>query len=263
MLIQNSTLAHQKQQLVEFHERVEREGTCRLDIAIIIENAADLEQHLYPINSLRNLALAQASTDLVFLVDVDFIPSSSMHQILTDGDTYSTLLKKSKSKTTPCVFVVPAFELNSDILLPRHQPVLPSTKSQIVEMYKNQQVVGFHTGHFAPGHKATNFEYWITTDSIYQVKYQEGFEPYIIGSRKALPRYNEQFRGYGMNKITHLFEVNEMGFNFLVLPQVFVVSLPHPPSSSYKKTFGSQRVTTLTSLFFFFPFSFLNYFLIV
>lgn len=33
---------------------------------------------LYPINALRNLALHQASTELVFLLDVDFVPSSGL-----------------------------------------------------------------------------------------------------------------------------------------------------------------------------------------
>ena len=41
--------------------------------------------------------------------------------------------------------------------------------------------------------------------------YQECFEPYVIGSRALLPRYDERFKGYGMNKIQHLYACANRG----------------------------------------------------
>lgn len=66
------------------------------------------------------------------------------------------------------------------------------------------------------------------------------YEPYIIGSRSTLPRYDERFRGYGMNKISHLFSVAADGHRFIVLPEVFIAAREHPRSPSWKKMFGSQ-----------------------
>lgn len=50
----------------------------------------------------------------------------------------------------------------------------------------------------------------------------EKYEPYIIANKARLPRYDERFRGYGMNKISHLYEVAASGLHFVVLPHVFL-----------------------------------------
>lgn len=229
---------------MELHKRVEALNSCRLDIAIIMENPSDLENYLYPINSLRNLALEQAATDLVFLVDIDFIPSENMHEQLTQ--TYAYLLSESAST----VFVVPAFEMLGEKSSSFDSFQMPSSKTLVHSLYENQQIIGFHTKHFAPGHKATNFDLWFQSNFPYQVNYEEGYEPYVIAFRSLVPKYDERFRGYGMNKITHLYEINSMGFKFTVLPHVFLVTLPHSPSPSYNKTYGHERVCFKLYLFF-------------
>jgi hypothetical protein len=45
-----------------------------------------------------------------------------------------------------------------------------------------------------------------------------------------------------MNKISHLYQMNALGFQFCVLPHVFVISGQHKPSTSYEKTFGKNKV---------------------
>ena len=59
-------------------------------------------------------------------------------------------------------------------------------------------------------------------DKYNRIEYEEYFEPYIIANKHVLPRYDERFRGYGMNKISHLLNVAAHGFKFNVLPDVFV-----------------------------------------
>jgi hypothetical protein len=49
------------------------------------------------------------------------------------------------------------------------------------------------------------------------VDYQECFEPYVIGSRALLPRYDERFKGYGMNKIQHLYACANRGLRCVCL----------------------------------------------
>ena len=36
----------------------------------------------------------------------------------------------------------------------------------------------------------------------------QGFEPYVVALRQAIPWYDERFRGYGRDKITHLLHIS-------------------------------------------------------
>jgi hypothetical protein len=67
-------------------------------------------------------------------------------------------------------------------------------------------------------------------NDTYAITYLKGFEPYIIGKRDVLPHYDERFSGYGMNKISFIYEVYAMGFQFVVLPNVFLMADNHPES---------------------------------
>lgn len=69
--------------------------------------------------------------------------------------------------------------------------------------------------------------------------YHEYFEPYVIASRRWLPRYDESFRGYGMNKVSHLYECAAKGAAFIVIPTHFVAAHEHGKSASWQATFGS------------------------
>merc|ERR1712195_297049 len=69
-----------KQQLTEFHQHIDAAASCRLDISLVhaAESAESNYDQMYPINALRNAALDQASTALVFLLDVDFVPAPDL-----------------------------------------------------------------------------------------------------------------------------------------------------------------------------------------
>ena len=45
-----------------------------------------------------------------------------------------------------------------------------------------------------------------------------------------------------MNKISHLYHLNAIGYHFTVLPKVYIIAKPHQVSTSYKKTFGAEKV---------------------
>lgn len=59
------------------------------------------------------------------------------------------------------------------------------------------------------GHAATDFGRWAAATAPYPVAYEEYFEPYVLVDRRAMPRYDERFVGYGFNKIQHLWHLNE------------------------------------------------------
>ncbi|KAG2437412.1 hypothetical protein HXX76_006064 [Chlamydomonas incerta] len=86
----------------------------------------DVYEHLYPINALRNAALAAARSSHVFLVDGDFIPSAGLRADLLLGpaaagsssgsgssssDVGASPLDGSDAHGRPVMWVVPAFEL--------------------------------------------------------------------------------------------------------------------------------------------------------
>ncbi|KAK3268871.1 hypothetical protein CYMTET_22652 [Cymbomonas tetramitiformis] len=117
-----------------------------------------------------------------------------------------------------------------------------------------QNVSSFHAQHFPAGHSPTDFAKWqqIPGDAEpYRVPYSVYFEPYIVAARTRLPRYDERFRGYGMNKISHLHSVAVAGNSFLVLPSHFVIADQHEKSVSWQAVFGakstahSERITIL------------------
>lgn len=80
---------------------------------------------------------------------------------------------------------------------------LPSQKNELVDKYFEGQVCGFHVGHFPKGHMPTgtssselilarlilneDFERWFGEEKTYEIRYSEGFEPYIIMKRVLIP----------------------------------------------------------------------------
>lgn len=59
-----------------------------------------------------------------------------------------------------------------------------------------------------------------------------------------MPLYDERFKGYGMNKIAHLYQVaREPGMRFWVWGGGFLVSRDHDNSPSWEQTYGKTKVS--------------------
>lgn len=110
----------------------------------------DEQVPLYPINNLRNLAVAATKSlhsPLLFLVDVDFIPSIGLSSWVTNF---------SKSIVSRCnsgdIFVVPAFECDSDFSLNSDD-----IYGTLQEGLDYGFVTPFHVSHFPAGHQPTDY----------------------------------------------------------------------------------------------------------
>ena len=60
----------------------------------------------------------------------------------------------------------------------------------------------------------------------------------VVVSKSWVPKYDDRFRGYGMNKISHLHAVAAAGATFTVMPRHFVAAHEHPKSASWTATFS-------------------------
>lgn len=67
--------------------------------------------------------------------------------------------------------------------------------------------------------------------SIYQlqIQWEEDFEPYVV-VRNNVSKYDKRFVGFGWNKVAHIMELQAQGYEFVVLPNVFSIHMPHSPS---------------------------------
>jgi hypothetical protein len=77
------------------------------------------------------------------------------------------------------------------------------------------------------------------------------YEPFIIANKNRLPRYDERFRGYGWNKIQHLYEIAARGAHFIVLPHVFICGESSPLVSSsacFGELLRGRRVASYRAL---------------
>ncbi|CAM6107213.1 unnamed protein product [Calypogeia fissa] len=234
--------------LCSLHELIEGKGLCRLNICVAKEEGPLSDEQamaaLYPINAMRNVALSMATTELVFILDADFVPSAGMHESLTgDATKYAEILRMATKERQ--MLVVPAFEGIAQKLenLDVSQISYPKQMGELRRQWNEGSAKAFHCSHFPRGHMPTNYESFFnpSTLKLYSVQYREFYEPYTICAREVIPPFDARFRGYGLNKISHVYQCAAMGMEFSVLPQVFVWSLPHFKSQAWVYTFGGSK----------------------
>ena len=173
----------------------------------------------YPINRLRNVAVSRAVTDLIFNLDVDFVPSPGLHDRIVAAVSTATLAT-NKEKVA---FVVPAVEITAGNVIESldfSNGDLAAHRALRSAMEKGE-ASPFHVGHYPRGHLPTALnEAWFSASAPYEVDYVEGYEPYVVALREQLPPFDARFRGYGLNKVIHAYAMAAAGFRFMVLPGV-------------------------------------------
>lgn len=199
----------------------------------------------YPINHLRNVALRQVVTPYVFLSDIDFLPMAGLYEYLKRSIgsiglgpnvplnlSINSMHQSSESNTartaTQRALVVPAFET----LLYRIQ--FPKTKAELMRMLNFGKLFTFRYHVWTKGHAPTNFPKWGQATTPYKIKWQPDFEPYVVVRRDVVP-YDTRFVGFGWNKVSHIMELHALNYEFVVLPNAFIIHMPHAPSFDIAK----------------------------
>ncbi|XP_077902252.1 xylosyl- and glucuronyltransferase LARGE2 isoform X5 [Ictidomys tridecemlineatus] len=176
------------------------------------------EGPLYPVNQLRNVALAQALTPYVFLSDIDFLPAYSLYDYLRASIEQLELGSRRKA-----ALVVPAFETL------RYRFTFPSSKAELLALLDSGLLYTFRYHEWPQGHAPTDYARWREAQAPYRVQWAADYEPYVVVPRDC-PRYDPRFVGFGWNKVAHIVELDAQEFELLVLPEAFTIHLPHAPS---------------------------------
>lgn len=69
---------------------------------------------------------------------------------------------------------------------------------------------------------------------MYTVKWERDYEPYIV-VKKGIPLFDQRFVGFGWNKVSHAILLDLLGYKFVVLPDAFIIHMPHAPSLEITK----------------------------
>ncbi|KAL6058313.1 Glycosyltransferase-like 1B, variant 2 [Balamuthia mandrillaris] len=127
---------------------------------------------LYPVNTLRNVAMNRSRTGHALVLDVDFVTSFGARD---------NLRKMWMQLHIPhTAFVVPAFEMpNVDLLS------MPQTKEKLVEMARNGYIKQVHRDKWYPAHGPTNYAKWYVSKEAYDIKHQKDYEPYMLLRKDA------------------------------------------------------------------------------
>lgn len=187
------------------------------------------EGNFYPVNLLRNVGLQQVDTPYVFLSDVDFLPMYGLYLTLKKSIQAQNLQNEKKA------LVIPAFETQ------RYRITFPKKKSELLHMLDMGTLFTFRYHVWTKGHAPTNFAKWRTATTPYKVQWEPDFEPYIAVRASDIPEYDTRFVGFGWNKVSHIMELEALGFQWVVLPNAFVVHMPHAPSFDIAKFRGSTQ----------------------
>ncbi|KAJ8272340.1 hypothetical protein COCON_G00111990 [Conger conger] len=198
------------------------------------------EGQFYPVNLLRNVALRNANTPYVFLTDVDFLPMYGLYDYLR-----KSMLQLDMAHTKKAL-VVPAFETL------RYRLSFPKSKAELLSMLDMGTLYTFRYHVWTKGHAPTNYAKWRTATTPYKVEWESDFEPYVV-VRRDCPEYDQRFVGFGWNKVSHIMELDAQEYDLMVLPNAFMVHMPHAPSFDISKFRSSSSyrycLTTLKEEF--------------
>eukprot|EP00281_Chroomonas_sp_CCMP1168_P020740 CAMPEP_0206225024 /NCGR_PEP_ID=MMETSP0047_2-20121206/7334_1 /ASSEMBLY_ACC=CAM_ASM_000192 /TAXON_ID=195065 /ORGANISM="Chroomonas mesostigmatica_cf, Strain CCMP1168" /LENGTH=525 /DNA_ID=CAMNT_0053648011 /DNA_START=438 /DNA_END=2013 /DNA_ORIENTATION=- len=194
-------------------------------------------QGMYPVNTLRNVAMDNARAAYVVIADADFVPSDGMYEYIKAQ--LPEMRQKGKS-----VFVLPAFQIDGA----DPEAAIPLTKEELRAMGE-----GIHQVHNDASrtiaHANTDYTRWMGASEMYKAQYKFPYEPYFLAP-KTIPKFDPRFYGYGNDKASHCYELNAAGWSFEILPEAFVVHVTHPQGSWVQQTFmdPKERVArTLTT----------------
>lgn len=221
--------------------------TCASSGGLAIEaRVAAYDGEAYPVNALRNAALARVNTSHHLVSDADFLPSRGLRDAARAERRWLAYERMA--------LVVPAFQRRGgncktvDACRARLAPLsesVPGRHGQLVRCLSEESCIVFQGDNSPTSHSTTDSGAWLLEATVRPLRCFKSnrYEPYVIvrTSPAITPRYDERFTGYGKNKIQHVSHLRRIGFAFSVLPRQFLVHVPHPKSTAKKSWLSDER----------------------
>lgn len=198
-------------------------------------SCVQLPTPIYPINTLRVLAINNIVTTHFLNMDMDLWPSPSTYSTLKQSFRWIQLHKS-------LAIVLPAFQFTKstrevcasvDDCLKVLGPKIPKNKSELKNCSECQVANAF-----SHQHKFITDEWWKSSDEIMMMNCLPfvGMEPYVVLRRiPQMPLFNEQFINYGYNKLQFIEHLRYCGYTFAIFANSFGFDVPHKPSPYAKK----------------------------
>ena len=183
----------------------------------------------YPVNKLRNVAIQAVTTTHFLVTDVDLWPSRTLYNAFLSLP--AAYLARERVAT-----VVPAFETSNAVHKVLGAAAVPETFAGL-RLCASAGMCNIFK-HATDTHTSTLYDTWWEAqpgDDAYNVPCFDSirYEPYLLVPKaEHTPAFDERFVGYGKNKIQWVQHVRMLGFAFHVLPQGFVIHVPHVSSKS-------------------------------
>lgn len=189
--------------------------TSRLALRYTIQDKLSRKYgQLYPVNSLRNQALAASKSKFTLGLDADFVIGGPTRDIPTPAPGQ--------------VYVLPCFKV-ADVASGEAPSKWPLSKQELLAWKAEGRVVAYDDPDWPLGHMDVQYEQWANATEAYEISRANiYFEPYFVARTNEIPWYDERYRGYGAgDKALHFHLLYKLGYQVKILANHFLLHLPH------------------------------------
>lgn len=204
----------------------------------------------YPVNKLRNLAISAITTTHFLYIDVDFWVSTNLYSSLITvfrEKKYQSKKTKINPNENQLAVVVPAFQIHRGCREYRdcrseNLQKMPENVLDLIQSIKDHDCLPFDPTN-KHGHGSTMYKEWLESQLKEQATgipldemialpciHSDRYEPYVVLRYcDTLPPYQQEFVGYGKNKMTWIMHLQHYGYQFVhsLLNGGFLVHYPH------------------------------------
>mmetsp|Transcript_32256 Transcript_32256/g.74267 ORF Transcript_32256/g.74267 Transcript_32256/m.74267 type:complete len:466 (-) Transcript_32256:397-1794(-) len=237
-----SIAAFTNRSIADIHNEITVHDGCDTgQVHIQTVNSDGVEEGEYPVNTLRNLALSVVQTSHVVYLDIDFWQSTNSLEILN-----FKYVREELADDDRLAIVIPAFQLarqcgGEDLdgeCEQRNIQKMPQNKLELGTLVKAHEASPFDPTNRG-GHGSTEYGHWFKQR---RAQFHDlpcirsnRYEPYMAFRYcRDFPPFQEQFTGYGKNKMSQIMQMRRNGYIFSQLGDIFVTHYPHSNSKARK-----------------------------